>query len=299
MNLRRRSFLQAGSLTLFLSRAGEAQAADVDLRIVLGADSAAQRQILEALRRRHPNALADQAVEKLKRAGRTPVYVAIGPAALKAALATDLDGPLVSLFTSRQVYGQFVVAAAGAAASRRITAIYAEPSPDQQLQVIAAIYRRRVVVGSVLSEESAYLRPLLQDAARKHNLQLDLHTAATASDLPRALTSLASANVLLISPDSGLYTQQNLREFLEATYRRRQPVVGFSASLVAAGTLASAYSDLEDVLAELDAVLDGASSGRLPEPQYPRYWRVAINDSVARSLNVVIDDAVRTTGNRP
>jgi hypothetical protein len=299
MNLRRRSLLQAGSISLFLSSAGRVEAADVDLRIVLGADSAAQRQILAALRRRHPNALADQAVEKLKRPARIPVYVAIGPAALRAALTADLDGPLISLFTSRQVYSQAVTAAAGANANRRITAIYAEPSPDQQLQLISAIYRRRVVVGAVLSEESAYLRPLLEEAARKHNLQLDLQTAATATDLPRALTSLATANVLLISPDAGLFTQQNLRELLEATYRRRQPVVGFSASLVAAGTLASAYSDLEDVLVQLDAVLDLASSRRPPEPQYPRYWQVAINDSVARSLNVIVDDAVRTTGNRP
>jgi hypothetical protein len=76
-------------------------------------------------------------------------------------------------------------------------------------------------------------------------------------------------------------------------------VIGFSAELVAAGTLASAYTDIDDTVAHLGAVVDSVVSGRVPEPLYPRYWRVAINDNVARSLNVIVDDGVRRLGERP
>jgi ABC-type uncharacterized transport system substrate-binding protein len=76
-------------------------------------------------------------------------------------------------------------------------------------------------------------------------------------------------------------------------------MIGFSTSMVAAGTLAAAYSSVDDTVAQLGEVIDMLQSGRVPEPQYPKYWRVAINESVARSLNVVINDAARGMGNRP
>jgi hypothetical protein len=88
-------------------------------------------------------------------------------------------------------------------------------------------------------------------------------------------------------------------EPLLSTYRRGQPMIGFSTSMVAAGTLAAAYTGVDDTIAHLGEVVDSLQSGRMPEPQYPKYWRVAINESVARSLNVVISDAARGMGNRP
>jgi ABC-type uncharacterized transport system substrate-binding protein len=117
--------------------------------------------------------------------------------------------------------------------------------------------------------------------------------------MSRALTRLQSATVLLIFPDAALYTPQSLRQLLESTYRRRQPVIGFSAGLVAAGTLASAYTDIDDTVFHLDMLVEKAADGRIPEPTYPRYWRVAINDNVARSLDLVVDDSVRALGERP
>ena len=42
-----------------------------------------------------------------------------------------------------------------------------------------------------------------------------------------------------------------------------------------------------------------AASGRLPAAQCSSYFQVAINDSVARSLNLVVDDSVRELAHRP
>jgi ABC-type uncharacterized transport system substrate-binding protein len=117
--------------------------------------------------------------------------------------------------------------------------------------------------------------------------------------LSRNLLRLAVADALLIFPDSGIYNPQSLRELLESTYRRRQPVFGFSEALVKAGTLASAFSSADDIAAHLAELLVAISDGRLPPPQYPRFWRVAINDNVARSLDIVLDDSARSLGDRP
>jgi ABC-type uncharacterized transport system substrate-binding protein len=172
---------------------------------------------------------------------------------------------LISTFTSRQTYTR-LLAEGGAATRTGVTAIYAEPSPAQQMELISAIFVRRVTVGALYSEQSAYMAPLLTQAAREHGLDLDLQLVAANADMSRALTRLQSATVLLIFPDAALYTPQSLRQLLESTYRRRQPVIGFSAGLVAAGTLASAYTDIDDTVFQLDMLVEKAADGRIPEP---------------------------------
>ena len=202
----------------------------------------------------------------------------------------------MSVLVSRQAYRQLVDQAP---APRNVTAIYAEPSPAQQMRTIAAVFRRRVTVGALVSASSRYAEPLLRDAAASAGLSLLTEAYVPSISLSRNLLRLGSAEALLIFPDSDLYTPESLRELLESTYRRRQPVFGFSEALVNAGTLASAFASADDLAAHLTELLTAVSDDRLPAPQYPRYWRVAINDNVARSLDIVIDDSARSLGDRP
>lgn len=167
------------------------------------------------------------------------------------------------------------------------------------MRLIAALYKRPVVVGVLVSDQSVHMEAPLREAASAQGLRLGAARVAPDVGLTRSLNRLGPVDVLLIFPDSDLYTQSSLRELLESTYRRRLPVVGFSAPLVAAGTLASAYTDLNDTLVQLDGVLDELAARRLPSPRYPTYWRAAFNESVARSLDIVIDDAARSLGARP
>ena len=296
----RRSVLQLACLPALLSAwPSPGRSATFDrgpLHVLLGPDNERQRAIVEALRSRFTHVLASQDVATLLAAEHPLAYIAVGPTALQIATTARLTAPLISTFASRE---SFVRAVAQSAAGTRATAIHAEPSPGQQLRLIAGLYARTVNVGTLISEQSAFMVPLLQQAAQDQGLELLTARSDASLTLSRNLLRLASATVLLIFPDSSLYTTASLRELLESTYRRRQPVIGFSEALVNAGTLASAFSDVNDTLSHLQAVVGSIADGRLPEPQYPRYWRVAINDNVARSLNVVIDDAARRMGDRP
>jgi hypothetical protein len=291
----RRSVLRLASL---LALAPAARAVTIDpglVQVVLGPDSARQQDALRALKSQFAHVRA--AVEIPPPSGPRPVaYVALGPAALQSAAPQKLNAPLVSIFSSRQ---SFLRTTAAAPPDIRATAIYAEPSPAQQMRLIAALYRRTVVVGVLLSEQSGSMGPLLLQAAAESRLELVVEFADPSAPLSRNLLRLASASVVLIVPDSSLYTPVSLRELLEATYRRRQPVVGFSEGMVAAGTLASAYSAIDDTVQQLRTMVSAVAEGRLPPPQFPRYWRVAVNDSVARSLDIIVDDEVRRLGDRP
>jgi hypothetical protein len=70
--------------------------------------------------------------------------------------------------------------------------------------------------------------------------------------------------------------------------------------MVRAGVLASTYSDVDNVVAHLaDLLTEFAKTGVLPVPQYPKYFEVQVNDSVARSLNIVVDEPVREFFRKP
>jgi putative ABC transport system substrate-binding protein len=167
------------------------------------------------------------------------------------------------------------------------------------LQLVEAMYEHRVSVGVLLTDATADQEQLLIRTASRLDLDLQVRRASPGANGLRELAYLSGTTVLLAVPDSTIYTAESLPGILESTYRRGQPVIGFSPALVAAGTLAAAYASLDDVLAHLDQVIAEVETGRIPSPQYPMYWRVAVNDNVARSLNVVLSKNLRALGNSP
>lgn len=265
-----------------------------EVRLIMEPESAVGRQILQALKPRHAAALLE--ADPAARAAAT--HVAVGPAALRRALEMELKGPLVSTLTSSQTYRQLLPADGGARDRSAVTGLFADAPPSAQLQLIATIFESRVAVGVLLSEASAYLEKPLRQAAAHLGIELLLERIAPSSDVVRSLTRLRGAQVLLAVPDSTLYTPDSLRAILESTYRRGMPVVGFSSATVNAGTLATAYCAVDDVITDLLDLLDGLGTpgSALPEPRFPTHWRVVVNDSVARSLGVPITDKVLNLG---
>ena len=253
-------------------------------------------EALRVLRERFGDVPIDDLSRPRSTAARPTVYITLGASALQASLDARLDAPVISLLASRQSYERSATSAPG---TFERSAIYAEPNPEHQMRIVAALFRRAVSVGTLLSDATAHLQSSLGATAAAYGLHLQAVRVPPSVGVSRALNALDAASVLLIQPDTDLYTQETLRELLESTYRRRLPVIGFSAALVAAGTLASAYSDLDDVALQLQGLLDTLATGRMPPPAYPAYWRVAVNNSVARSLDVQVDDVVRRMGDRP
>lgn len=274
-----------------------ARAAGTELRIVTGISTEATAEIVASLRRRFPSAQAAEDVRSLVARGGSGLYLAVGPAALQAALNADVPGTLVSSFVSSEAFRR--LRGAAPARGKPLTGVYAEASPAAQMQLIRHLYRRRVMVGVLLSASTHQLQPAIEKAADAADLAVSFVEVHPGESPVRSLAALTSASVLLAVPDPDLYNAEVARAILESTYRRRQGVIGFSKSMVGAGTLAAAYATLDDVVAQLDEMIEGLMAGQVIEPQYPAYWRVAINESVARSLDIVVDAGTRALGNLP
>jgi len=270
-----------------------------DYEIVAADDSEATRRIVADLRKQIPVAQLFSSQDKHSTKGKSPVYIAIGPAGLRAALTQGSDGVILSLYTSSQVY-HAILDGASEPHPKQITAIYAEPSPSDQLRLISMISRKQGGVAVILSNKTAYLEPILQGAAAQLKTPLTVEKFNDGDNINRVLSRIADVPTILAMPDSAVFNAENIRNILVTTYRRSQPVIGFSAPLVKAGALASSYSDIEDIDAQADEILNEFdASGKLPDPQFPRYFSVIVNDDVARSLNIVVDDSVKKFARKP
>lgn len=285
-----RVLLAALAMTLCCAPAHAERVDGFRFHIVTGDDSAQTRRIADDLYKRLAPLAASFRTELAQR--RRLVYIAIGPVALRDAAGRNDDSVIISAFTASQV----VQAVAASAHLNRITAVYAEPAPAEQLRLIDLLYRRPVRVTAVIGAETRHLQPLLRTAAPA----LKLEEMAQDDDINRVLNRIAPADVLLAMPDSGVYNTDTIRNILLSTYRHKQGVIGFSADMVKAGALATTYSQIEDIDAQVaEMAYAFATSGDLPAPQFPRYFSTIVNDGVARSLDLDVSAAARAFARHP
>ncbi|MCA1245642.1 hypothetical protein [Massilia sp. MS-15] len=259
-------------------------------QILTGDDSEVTRRIAEDLYKRLVPTFAGFRTELAQH--RRMLYVAIGPAALRDAVARRCDCVVISAFTSSQVW-RALTARTPAARAGLLTAVYAEPAPADQLRLAALLYGRPARVGAILGTDTAFLRPALGS-------EVEVQLFAPGDDINHTLSRMTRAEVLLAMPDGDVYNPENVRNILLSTYRRKQGVIGFSADMVKVGALATTYSEIEDIntqVAEIAAAF--VVTGELPPPQFPRYFRTLVNEGVARSLDVRVTDAARRFSHLP
>ena len=254
-------------------------------------DSAVTARITDDLYKRLVPTFAAFRTELAQR--RRMVTIAVGPDALRKAAARRCDCVVIAAFTSSQVW-RAVLKKLPPARAAAMTAVYAEPAPLDQLQLASLLYRRPVRVAAILGRQAGFYAPALQG-------RVEVVQAGPEDDIGYLLGRIGHSEALLALPDSSVYTPENVRSILLSTYRRKQAVIGFSADMVKVGALASTYSEVEDINAQVAEVAASfVATGELPAPQFPHYFRTAINEGVASSLDIVVsEDARRFARPRP
>ena len=225
---------------------------------------------------------------------RRTVLITIGPVALRDAAALKCDCVVIAAFTSSQVW-RAVTGGLSPSRQAAMTAIYAEPSPGDQIRLISLLYRRPMRVAAIVSHDTGHLKPIMLGTGA-----VEIEDYAEGDDINYALNRVGQAQVLLAMPDRTVYSTENFRNILLSTYRHNQAVIGFSADMVRAGALATTYSNIEHINAHIaELAADFIATGELAPPQFPRYFRTTVNEGVARSLQVAISDEARKFGREP
>jgi hypothetical protein len=252
-----------------------------------GDESAVTKRIVEDLYKRLTPVFSAFRTELAQR--RRMLYIAIGPAGLREVASKRCDCVVISAFTSSQVYRAIMTRAMqGSAHPAASTAVYAEPAPGDQLRLAALLYRRPVRVAAILGLDTAFLRPALEAD------NVSVLDAGNDEDINRLLNQIGQTDVLLALPDSTVYSTESIRNILLSTYRHKQGVIGFSGDMVKAGALATTYSEIEDIDAQVAEIASAyVAGGELAPPQFPHYFRTIVNEGVARSLDLQVGTDVR------
>lgn len=169
---------------------------------------------------------------------------------------------------------------------QRLTALYRDQPLSRQLQ-LAKFLLPNSKRASVLHNSAAPLA-----AAKELKIGLAEIRLSNNPDWLKILAqSLRDTDFLLGVDDASIYNGDTIRSILLTTYRQGKSLIGPSRSFVNAGSLASCYTSTDQYLQQLvDMVTVVVREHRVPDAQFPKIFRIAVNRQVANSLNIPIPD---------
>ncbi|NNM81504.1 MAG: hypothetical protein HKL98_02720 [Burkholderiales bacterium] len=170
-----------------------------------------------------------------------------------------------------------------------LSAIFVDQPWDRQVRLLRAAFPERTRVGLLTSPRSnldiSDLRLKLEEAGDTL-LSEEVPEGTLFGKLEK---TLSGSQILLAVPDSAIYNSNSIRDILLSSYRYRVPMVGFSEAFVDAGAICAIYSTPEQLAAQAGAMLGAyLKLGRLPEPEFPKLFKISVNHEVSSMLGIPI-----------
>lgn len=160
-----------------------------------------------------------------------------------------------------------------------------------QFSLIKSLNRKWSNIGVLLSTDNPSMKETLMTCAQKHKLSVKIIIISQYVNIIDALnTSLKNSDALLALPDSSVYNAKTIKSILLTTYRHRVPIIGYTESLVRAGALASIHSSTKKLSKQIIELIREYNRSKLPLIIYPKYFDIAVNTKVARSLGISLPD---------
>ena len=225
-------------------------------------------------------------------AGAPRLLVALGALAAQTVAKTDPRYPVLCALLPRTSY-ESVLQETGQRSSAQFSALYLDQPLSRQLELIRLALPAAKNVGVLWGQESKSKESVLKALAATK--QLTLVEGRVSGDgllFPQRKKVLADADVLLAQADQQVFNPQTIQNILLASFRAQVPMVGFSPAYVRAGALIAVFSTPEQIGRQSAALAKDVLLGKgLPgSPVYPSQFSVMVNDHVARSLGLNLDE---------
>jgi ABC-type uncharacterized transport system substrate-binding protein len=218
------------------------------------------------------------------------LLVAVGTTATREAATLGAPVPLLSVMIPRLAFEQIH---AERGTHYEFSAIYLDQPLDRRFELVRRVMPGAAHVGVLLSDSTLHYQPELQQTAQDSALQLEVeHVGEEDRVVPVLDRLLNRSDAMLAIVDPLVFNRANVRNVLLTAYRNRVPVFGVSESYTRAGCVAAVYStpgQMGTQLAEEILAYTKNGDAGLPAPQFPRYFSVAYNDRVARSLDLALE----------
>ena len=278
-----------------LATAWSARAGANEVTVVISEDTPTYRDVANAIRGRLAPSKGVSIVKAAALDGlklKPPHYlVAVGSQAAQALATSNLDAPMLVTLLPKTAVDRLIAESRKDINPRAISAVYLDQPIGRQFDFIRLILPEATRIGVLLGSESGKQYAVLQAAALEKRMRLVAQSVGGERELaPTLQRLLPEIDVLLALPDPAVFNAGTIQFILLASYRQGLPLIGFSATYVRAGAIASLHSTPAHIGEQAADMLTAAMrGGALPPPQYPRQYAVATNPHVARSLGIVIE----------
>lgn len=261
------------------------------LVVVLSDDSAPYQEVYDAIRTSTDGAItitrlyADAPSEAAQNAR---LIVTVGVRAAEFVAGVGGKTPLLAVLVPKSWYlktGRPLLTGNG---RRVVSALYLDQPYARQASLIHWAFPDAKRVGVLVGADQAQVHEEIGAALRSRGLTLVSEVLDPQQKLIEPLEKLFTQSDLMLGlPDADVFNRTTVQSVLLTSYRYHDPVVGYSRSLTRAGALVSLYSTPAQIGRQAgELVMKQFESGysQLPSPAYPRYFSVAVNQQVARSL---------------
>ena len=177
----------------------------------------------------------------------------------------------------------------------RISAIVIDQPASRQAALIRAAFPKVRRVGMLLGPESKLQALPLSSAIVEQGMSPFVREPGAGGLFSALQDVLEESDVLLAVADTAVFNSESITNILTAAYRRQVPLIGFSPGYVKAGAVLSLYATPAQMgQAAATAVLAVINGDALVSPAAAREYSIEINQAVARSLGLSLDqDQIR------
>lgn len=179
---------------------------------------------------------------------------------------------------------------------RPVSAVWLDQPWSRQFALLRRALPMRTRIGILPGPETRAVLREIEAEARAFGLRLVIGPPIDVAEkiYPSLREVLLEADVLFAVPDALVYNAATLRNILLTAYRARVPLVAFSAAYAKAGALYAVYATPAQIARQAATLVRAFLAGRgLPPPQPPHEFAFVVNERVAASLGIVLDDANR------
>ncbi|MDH3979624.1 MAG: hypothetical protein OEU91_03825 [Gammaproteobacteria bacterium] len=215
----------------------------------------------------------------------TDLLLTVGTRAASTVAELGLPIPAINAIIPESSYRTLIGSETGC--SKRSAIFIDQPLRRQALLASHIFPNARnygVLLGPVSRQRRVEIDTMELPADRRlivRNVTQEENTVATTRKL------LKETDLLLAVNDPLVLNRENAKLLLYAAYQKQIPIIGFSRAYVRAGAAAAVFSEPEQMAKQAMEMIKhwrSRNSSCLPGPEYTRYFRVAINTGVARSL---------------
>lgn len=220
------------------------------------------------------------------------VLVTLGASALRQALQTDTRIPIVATLIPRAGFEK-LMREASRRAQGPVHALFLDQPFARQLELIHLVQPEAKRIAVIWGSESASQRGLLQAALQARGWLEQAHVVQSPSGVGDGIKAvLEDADAFLAVADPAVINSATVSHLLMATYRARIGFFAFSPAYVKAGAVTGLYSSPKQVgVQTAEMVRTVLRGGPLATTQYPSDFEVSVNEHVARSLGMSLDES--------